>query len=180
MSALVCALFHVVSIRWAWCVTALQDLRSHIVRCASLRHNSKFLRELWWRSCYVMLAQVPWSSSSPQRPPCGSWPRCIFKPFQDFHKQKFKKGMCKICNFFAISTIRYDRSFLRLVPSQSRSLWLGPHLHQNHSKLLKIIPKHAVLRHVETRCSLWQRPTYWLQYIANFHATSTHLHFAMV
>ena len=47
--------------------------------------------KLWWRSCYVMLAQVPWSSSSPQRPPCGSWPRRIFKPFQDFHKQKFKK-----------------------------------------------------------------------------------------
>lgn len=136
--------------------------------------------KLWWRSCYVMLAQVPWSSSSPQRPPCGSWPRCIFKPFQDFHKQKFQKVMCKFCKFFAISTTRYDRSFLRLVPSQSRSLWLGPHLHQNHSKLLKIIPKHAVLRHVETRCSLWQRPTYWLQYIANFHATSNHLHFAMV
>ncbi len=58
MSALVCALFHVVAIHWAWCVTALQDLRSHIVRCASLHQNpSQFLRNsgesraMSWRRC---------------------------------------------------------------------------------------------------------------------------------
>lgn len=149
--------------------------------------------KLRWRSCYVMLAQVPWSSSSPRRPPCGSWPRCI-QSFQDFHKhkenKKFKKIMCKT---FAISTTRYDRSYLRLVPSQSRSLWLGPHLHQNHWKLLKIIPKHAVLRqdvlcgnvqHID--CNILQpsmqprgKSPAFCNVVMPFHSSSFHSHFHM-